>query len=92
MAFVETDNLAQLSVRIQKLLSVLEALKAKNDALTKELQSFKKGHDIESEEKISDLEEEIRKYKRENKILKENEKLIKNKVERLSVKLDQIEI
>lgn len=84
--------LEQLSQKIDQLLAVIAELQDTNGRLSEELKKHQAGYyNQDYLRQIANLEENIRLLKKEKRTLKEREKLIKNKVERLAVKLDKIE-
>ena len=87
MTQFERSNLLLLADRVQQLLKMAQALQAENLALKSGTET---GTD-QNQERFQSLIAENNRLKKENKILKEREKLIKNKIERLAVKLDEIE-
>ncbi len=90
---VHESNFVKLSKRVDKLLEILQILSEDNAKLKTELEMYQRGDAVTlSSARIWELEKEIKRLKKENKTLKEREKLIKNKVERLAVKLDEIEL
>jgi len=86
-------NFHLLTEKVRALQKLVVELVDKNRELEEELDKYKEGTFFQEQKKqLMDLEALIRQLKRENKTLKEKEKLIKNKIERLAVKLEEIEL
>jgi RecA/RadA recombinase len=89
---LEVINFDQIFNKIQQFFEVFDALVKFNNQLRAELEQLKANpHKEEYLKRISELEKEIMYLKKTNKTLKETENLIKNKVERLAVKLEDID-
>lgn len=88
-----TSQLVLLSQKVRQLLEAFADLQQQNRQLEETLAAARRdGADAGALQRISDLEAEVRQLKKENKTLKEREKLIRNKTERLAVKLGEIDI
>lgn len=88
-----TSQLVLLGQKVRQLLEAFAELQQQNRQLEEALASARRdGADAGAVQRISDLEAEVRQLKKENKTLKEREKLIRNKTERLAVKLGEIDI
>lgn len=88
-----TSQLVLLSQKVRQLLEAFADLQQQNRQLEEALAAARRdGADAGAVQRISDLEAEVRQLKKENKTLKEREKLIRNKTERLAVKLGEIDI
>jgi len=89
----ETANFERVYQKIQQFFEIYEELKKRHDRLTTELEQVRSNPEKEQQGKrIRELEKEIIHLKKINKTLKEKESLIKNKVDRLAVKLENIEV
>ncbi len=90
-AMSEIRGFQKLISRIRQLITLIDELSAENQKLREQLSQKTEGEfDENKQNKIVELEEEITSLRRENKQLKEKESLIKNKVERLAVKLENV--
>lgn len=88
----ELIDFEQVYNKIQQFFKVFDALVKSHNQIKTELEQLKANpHKEEYLKKISVLEREIVYLKKTNKTLKETENLIKNKVERLAVKLESID-
>lgn len=88
-----TSQLVLLGQKVRQLLEAFAELQQQNRQLEEALAAARRdGADAGAVQRISDLEAEVRQLKKENKTLKEREKLIRNKTERLAVKLGEIDI
>ena len=88
----ELINFDQLFDKIQQFFKVFDALVKSHNQVKSELEQLKANpYKEEYLKRISELEKEIMYLKKTNKTLKETENLIKNKVERLAVKLEDID-
>lgn len=88
-----TSQLVLLGQKVGQLLEAFAELQQQNRQLEEALAAARRdGADAGAVQRISDLEAEVRQLKKENKTLKEREKLIRNKTERLAVKLGEIDI
>ena len=88
-----TSQLVLLSQKVRQLLEAFADLQQQNRQLEEALAAARRdGADAGAVQRICDLEAEVRQLKKENKTLKEREKLIRNKTERLAVKLGEIDI
>ncbi len=86
-------NFYLLTEKVRELQNLVSALVGKNRELEEELTNYREGtYYQEYMKQLTELEGVVRQLKRENKTLKEKEKLIKNKIERLAVKLEEIEL
>jgi len=82
-----------LTEKIAKLLEQVSRISNINSTLREKLSGYEDGlAEKKYLERIAELENDLRKIRKENKTLKERERLIKNKVERLSVKLEKLEV
>ncbi|MCB0286211.1 MAG: hypothetical protein KDE57_06095 [Calditrichaeota bacterium] len=86
----EETTMDRLFNKVDALLKLVENLKAENKVLKKKIAEIQL-HPKTNEDGSETDEKELSHLKKENKLLKEREKLIKNKVERLMVKLENIE-
>ncbi len=87
------SNFTVLVNRIDEVLARFDRLVKVNARLKNEMKQYQQVADVtDVSGHIQSLEVENQKLKRENKRLKEREKLIKNKIERLAVKLEDINI
>lgn len=87
--FVSFD---QIYNKIQRFFKVFEELVESNSRLKIELEEIKANPQKEEYlKRINELEKEISNLKKTNKTLKETENLIKNKIERLAVKVENID-
>ncbi len=90
---LQLEKYYRLLDRVRKIILLLQRTLEGNQELKKRILELEsQDHSAEIERKILGLEDEIRRLKKENKVLKEKERIIKTKIERLSVKLDQIEL
>lgn len=88
----ELKNFDETYDKINQFFRIFEELKKSYDRLTIEVNELKSNPQKEEYlKRIEELEKEILELKKTNKTLKETENLIKNKVERLAVKLENIE-
>jgi len=88
-----SSNFKDLLSKVNKLMDRFKELEEENINLKKSpRKTNESAEDQKYIKKIGELEEELIKLKRKNKTLKEKEKLIKNKIERLAVKLDKLPI
>ncbi|MEL6820613.1 MAG: hypothetical protein AAFP70_02530 [Calditrichota bacterium] len=86
-------SFSSLTANIAKLLEQVSRITHINSTLREKLKSYEEGlAEKKYLERITELENDLRKVRKENKTLKERERLIKNKVERLSVKLEKLEV
>jgi|GEM_PF-6825152 len=86
-------SFSSLTANIAKLLEQVSRITNINSTLREKLKSYEEGlAEKKYLERIAELENDLRKVRKENKTLKERERLIKNKVERLSVKLEKLEV
>jgi phage host-nuclease inhibitor protein Gam len=82
----------QIYNKVQQFFEVFDALVKSHTQMKTELEQLKANPQKEEYlKKINELEKEIAYLKKTNKTLKETENLIKNKVERLAVKLENID-
>jgi len=87
------SNFTVLVNRIDEVLAHLNRLVEANTRLENDLKQYQHVSDVtDIPGHIQMLEVENQQLKKENKLLKERDKLIKNKVERLAVKLEDIDI
>jgi uncharacterized protein Yka (UPF0111/DUF47 family) len=88
----EFVSFEQIYNKIQQFFKIFEELVESNNRLKSELEEIKANPQKEQYlKKISELENEISSLKKTNKTLKETENLIKNKIERLAVKVENID-
>lgn len=86
-------SFSSLTANIAKLLEQVSRITNINSTLREKLKGYEEGlAEKKYLERIAELENDLRKVRKENKTLKERERLIKNKVERLSVKLEKLEV
>lgn len=89
----ELTDFEQIYQRVEQFIQIFDELQKSHDRLKIELEEARSNPQKEEYVKrIKELEKEILKLKKTNKTLKETENLIKNKVERLAVKLENIEV
>lgn len=89
----DTENFDRVYQKIQQFFKIYEELKKGHDRLKTELEQARSNDQKEvQDKKIQELEREIIRLKKINKTLKEKESLIKNKIDRLAVKLENIEV
>ena len=82
----------QIYNKIQQFFKVFDELVESHNRLKTELEEVKANPQKEEYlKKINELEKEISDLKKTNKTLKETENLIKNKIERLAVKVENID-
>ncbi|MCB0265249.1 MAG: hypothetical protein R3C26_23015 [Calditrichia bacterium] len=86
----EETTMDRLFSKVDALLKLVENLKAENTLLKKKIAEIQR-HPKTNPDDSETNDKELSHLKKENKLLKEREKLIKNKVERLMVKLENIE-
>lgn len=86
----EETTMDLLFSKVDALLKLVENLKAENNMLKKKIAEIQQ-HPKANPDGSETNDKELSNLKKENKLLKEREKLIKNKVERLMVKLEDIE-
>lgn len=90
---MELVNFKSLIKKVRTLSAILVELHAENKRLTDKIRELKENSPEEGIlEKTKHLENEVRKLKKENRILREREKLVKEKMERLVVKLEEINL
>jgi predicted nuclease with TOPRIM domain len=89
----EIGDFDQVYQKIQQFFKIFEELKRRHDRLIAELEEIRSNPEKEQQgNKIRELEMEVAQLKKLNKTLKEKESLIKNKIDRLAVKLENIDI
>ena len=89
----EIVNFDEVFLKVQQFFKLFEELKRRHDRLKKELEGARSNPEKENQtRRIQELEKEVIHLKKINKTLKEKESLIKNKVDRLAVKLENIEV
>jgi seryl-tRNA synthetase len=89
----EIGDFDQVYQKIQQFFKIFEELKRRHDRLIAELEEIRSNPEKEQQgNKIRELEREVAQIKKLNKTLKEKESLIKNKIDRLAVKLENIDI
>ena len=89
----ETVDFDQVYQKIQQFFKIFEELKRRHDRLKGELEEIRLNPEKEQQgNKIKELERQVSQLKKLNKTLKEKESLIKNKIDRLAVKLENIDI
>jgi seryl-tRNA synthetase len=85
------QNYFKLLERVKKLIILVNKLAEQNRSLQLQLkQSAEKSVLENKNHETLDLKEQLKKLKTENKILKEKETKIRTKIERLTVKLNNI--
>ena len=89
----EIGDFDQVYQKIQQFFKIFEELKRRHDRLKGELEEIRLNPEKEQQgNKIKELERQVSQLKKLNKTLKEKESLIKNKIDRLAVKLENIDI
>lgn len=89
----EIGDFDQVYQKIQQFFKIFEELKRRHDRLKAELEEIRSNPEREHQgNRIKELEREVAQLKKLNKTLKEKESLIKNKIDRLAVKLENIDI
>ena len=90
MSRTENSQFDNLSLKVIQLLELLERLEKTagipDEQMKEVIATMPDGG------RLADLEAELQRLRKENKTLKERERLIQNKIERLSAKLDKIEL
>lgn len=91
MADNEVTYFDQLFVKVKKLLQLTSALQLENHQLKAEVKRLRDNRNAgEADLLPEEVEQQLVQLRKENRMLRDREKLIRNKIDRLSVKLDDL--